>query len=47
MLLLLWPMLLNPVLWFSLDLPIFAGVIGVALLLSNTNPILAVVVALF
>jgi len=47
MLCLLWPMLINPVLWFTLDIPIFGAAVGVAIGLSQTNPMLALLVVLF
>ena len=47
MLFLLWPLLINPVLWFSIDLPILGGLVGVGIVLSGINPALAWVVALF
>jgi len=50
MLCLLIPFLINPFLWFSLDLPIFAGAIGLSLLISalpGSSPFLGLLVALF
>ena len=49
MLLLAFPMLINPVMWFSLDIPMIVGLVGVTVYISTTlnNPILALMVALF
>jgi len=50
MLCLLWPMLINPVCWFTLDIPIFGVAVAVALGLSEppvSNPMLALLVILF
>ena len=50
MLCLLWPALINPVMWFSLDIPIVAGCGGVLYALSSVgavNPILVLLVLLF
>jgi hypothetical protein len=46
MMCLLWPSLLNPVLW-PVAWPLSAFTIGVAVALANVNPILALFVALF
>ena len=46
MMCLLWPSLLNPVLW-PVVWPLSAWAIGAAVALANVNPILALFVALF
>jgi hypothetical protein len=51
MLCILWPFLLNPVCWFTLDIPIFAGAIGLGVLTSlpanGGSPWLGLLIALF
>jgi hypothetical protein len=51
MLCLLLPALLNPVMWFSLDIPIVAGCAGVLYALSSVplglNPLIVLLVLLF